>query len=98
MDAGDFPVSGCAVLSGRGRPHATPRANGIVPAKDTFEWLDVPETEALQPRQRQASSRTGDVAKRVAAGIPVASSVWGFSDPDAVEDDDRCAFQLRSSV
>src|SRR4029079_7862346 len=55
MDSRDFPVAGCAVLAcGRGT-HAPPRANGVTSPLYPIEWLDVPETEALQSRQLHAS-------------------------------------------
>jgi len=98
MDAGDLPVSGSAVFPGRGRPHATPRANGIDPATETVEWLDVSKAEVLETRQRQATGLASQVAEGVAARITVFVGVRGLPDSDAVEDDDRSAFQRRASV
>src|SRR5438874_10360898 len=59
MDAGDFPVSGDAVFSGRCRAHCAPRAHTISTATKAIQRLDVPQSEALQPRQSEAAAGAG---------------------------------------
>jgi len=98
MNAGDFPVTGGAVLTGRCRSHTTPRARGIAALRQPFERLDIAEPKSFQPRQLQSTTGAGEIAQRVAALIAVTIGVGRLTDPDAVKDYDRRTSQLYAPV
>jgi hypothetical protein len=87
MYTGDFPMTGGAVLPRRGWKHRAPRAGGIPAPLDSFEGLNVPETEALESGKRQTTAGSRHVSESVATHITIVSGIGSLSDPDAVEND-----------
>jgi len=96
MHAGNFPVSGRAVLARRRRSHASPRPGSIPTPAQSFERFDVAQAKQLQAGKLQPTARARQITQRVAALVPVIACVGGLADPNTVENYDRGALQLRS--
>ena len=95
MHAGDLPMAGGAVLSGRRgiRRHHQGRERRRT-LGDAIEGRDVAESARFEVRQIEAADRRSDVAERVASGIAVRVGVGGFAGPNSVEDDYRRALHI----
>ena len=98
MDAGDFPMAGRAVFARRCRAHASPRTGGVSAPLKTFDRLDIPEAQALQPGQLQSPADAGDVAECIATLVSVSRGIRSGANSDAIEDNDCGALQLPAPV
>jgi hypothetical protein len=55
---------------------------------EPFERTNIPQSESLQSREIQPTTRTSDIAQCVASGVAVLRRVGRLTDANAIEDDD----------
>jgi hypothetical protein len=94
VNAGNFPMSGGAVLPRRSGIHQTPCASRLASGVRAFERHNVSEPALRQVGKIEAPNSRRDVAECVTPGVAICFRVRRRAGTDTIEDDYRGAFQL----